>query len=142
MDDVERTLRAVVDTVVPADGPGPSASSSDAHGFVAGIANRMGAETTAMLAGLLDASAATVRTGCSFTDLAPREREGVVRGLVGAEDPDLAQVGRLLVSLTLAAVYGEYAGLDDGGRLVRRPPSWDVVGYPGPSTGHPLRRRA
>lgn len=86
---------------------------------------------------LLDHLAAEAHEGRRFVDLSLEERARVLDGVRTHEIADLRRLPDLLAALTLAAVYGEWTGQDEEGRLVRRPLGWDLTGFPGPTDGDP-----
>lgn len=133
-DELSRTLDALAEAVLP-----DAALEAGAPGALSEVLSRLGEEAASGVVGVLDGYADGVRSGTAFADLSVDERGAVLRTIASADDPNLQQVVRLSVSLVVAAVYGERSGLDASGRLVRRPASWDRIGYPGPSTGYELR---
>lgn len=135
--DPRLVLRALVETILPG-----RAEEVRAERFVHDGLLRVGEDALVGALMALDAYAAAVREGADFVGLDLDERSRVLRTIASDPNADLRQLARLLFSLTVAAVYGEWSGLDDDGRLVRRPTSWDAIGYPGPSTGYELSRRA
>lgn len=137
MAEVDRTLRAVAETVVP----GPPADASfgapeiQAEVFLAHYLEVLIPGLSEGVATMLDGMAAEHREGKAFADLSPDERATVLERLGSNEVADLRDLGDLLVVLSLAAVYGEWSGLDENGELTRVPLGWELTRWPGPSDG-------
>ncbi len=142
---MERTLRAVAETVVPGP-PGDEsfgAPEIEAERFLAHYLETLIPGLSEGVVTLLDGLAAEKRTETTFADLSPADRAEVLQRLSSHEVADLRDLGDLLIVLSLAAVYGEWSGLDSGGELTRVPLGWDLTGWPGPSEGERslLRKR-
>ena len=145
MAEVDRTLRAVAETVVP--GP-PSdeafgAPEIEAEVFLAHYLETLIPGLSEGVVTLLDGLAAEAVPGKTFADLSAAERGDVLQRLASHEVGDLRELGDLLIVLSIAAVYGEWSGLDQNGELTRVPLGWELTGWPGPSEGERslLRKR-
>lgn len=143
MGDAARTLRALAETLVP--GPPHDATLGapdiEAERFVAHYLEVVIPGLSEGVATILDGLAAEVRGGAPFADLSLDERAAVLERLSAHEVADLRELADLLMSLAIAAVYGEWSGQDESGRLVDRPLGWDLTGWPGPSDGYPALMR-
>ena len=145
MAEVVRTLRAVAETVVP----GPprdeafGAPEIEAELFLAHYLETLIPGLSEGVVTLLDGLAAEAVPDKTFADLSLGERAGVLQRLASHEVDDLRELGDLLIVLSVAAVYGEWSGLDSNGELTRVPLGWELTGWPGPSEGERslLRKR-
>lgn len=137
MAEVDRTLRAVAETIVPGSPADPSfgAPEIEAERFLAHYLETLIPGLSEGVATVLDGMAAERKEGTAFADLGVEDRAAVLRALAAHELPDLRDLGDLLVVLSLAAVYGEWSGLDETGELTRVPLGWELTGWPGPSEG-------
>jgi hypothetical protein len=143
--EVERTLRAVAETVVP----GPprdeafGAPEIEAEVFLAHYLETLIPGLADGVVTILDGLAADAVPEKTFLDLSPEERSAVLQRLASHEVADLSDLGDLLIVLSIAAVYGEWSGLDSNGELTRVPLGWELTGWPGPSEGNRslLRKR-
>jgi hypothetical protein len=136
--EVDRTLRAVAETVVPGP-PGDSsfgAPEIEAERFLAHYLETLIPGLTEGVVTLLDGLAAERVPDAAFADLSMDERESVLRRLAQHEVADLRDLGDLLIVLSMAAVYGEWSGLDSDGELTRVPLGWELTGWPGPTEGY------
>lgn len=134
------TMRAVVETIIPGPphDPTPGAADVGAHEFVTEMLQRLGDEILGGAVMVLEGFAQQAGAN-SFVDLDLPSREQVLRSIADSGD-DLGQLVRLLFAMTMAAYYGEMTSLEDG-QLVRRPVSWDLIGFPGPAVAYPGRAR-
>jgi hypothetical protein len=144
--DVDRTLRAVSETIIPGPPVDPSfgAPEIEAERFLAHYLETVLPGLADAVATLLDQMAAERAPETAFADLSAEARAAVIQALASHEVADLRDLGDLLVVLSLAAVYGEWSGLDSNGELSRVPLGWELTGWPGPSEGERtlLRKRA
>ncbi|MGH2727965.1 MAG: gluconate 2-dehydrogenase subunit 3 family protein [Actinomycetota bacterium] len=145
MAEVDRTLRAVSETIIPGP-PGDEsfgAPEIEAERFLAHYLETLIPGLSEGVVTLLDGLAAEQVPEKAFADLSIDERATVLQRLSQPEVADLRDLGDLLIVLSLAAVYGEWSGLDSGGELTRVPLGWDLTGWPGPSEGERtlLRKR-
>lgn len=130
----EATVRAVVETILPAaEGrTGGLEVGADEHAlqqlelFLPGFPD--------MAAALLNAYAAGVRPGATFIELTTDERVQVFRDMSADDAQDIREA---LDAIVLFAAGGTYS---EAGGKAGRPPTWDDVGYPGPSDGYPEYR--
>jgi hypothetical protein len=131
------TLRALAETVVP----GPphdetlGAAEIESERFIAHYLETVIPGLTDGVVTMLDGMATELRGGSAFADLSIDDRGAVLRKLCTHEVADLRDLGDLLVVLSMAAVYGEWSGLDAEGELTRIPLGWELTGWPGPSEG-------
>ena len=137
MGDVDRTLRAVSETIIPGPPADPSfgAAEIEAERFLAHYLETVLPGHADAVTSLLDQMAAERVPDSGFADLPAGERAAVIEALASHEVADLRDLGDLLVVLSLAAVYGEWSGLDSNGELSRVPLGWELTGWPGPSEG-------
>lgn len=145
MAEADRTLRAVSETIIPGP-PGDEAfgaSEIEAERFLAHYLESVIPGLSEGVATILDGMAAERKEGSTFADLSFGDRASVLQALASHEVADLRDLGDLLIVLSLAAVYGEWSGLDSNGELTRVPLGWELTGWPGPSEGERslLRRR-
>jgi hypothetical protein len=143
--EVDRTLRAVAETVVPGP-PGDEAYGApeiEAERFLAHYLETLIPGLSEGVVTLLDGLAAEQVSEKTFADLRRDERATVLQRLSSHEMQDLRDLGDLLIVLSIAAVYGEWSGLDSDGELTRVPLGWELTGWPGPSEGERslLRKR-
>jgi hypothetical protein len=143
--EVDRTLRAVAETVVPGP-PGDEAYGApeiEAERFLAHYLETLIPGLSEGVVTLLDGLAAEQASEKTFADLRRDERATVLQRLSSHEMQDLRDLGDLLIVLSIAAVYGEWSGLDSDGELTRVPLGWELTGWPGPSEGERslLRKR-
>jgi hypothetical protein len=75
-----------------------------------------------------------VKPGAAFTELTAEERIQVFRDMSADESQDIREA---LDAIVLFAVGGTYS---EAGGKGERPPTWEDVGYPGPSDGYPEYR--
>src|SRR6266545_3059541 len=115
----DETLRALAETVVP--GPPHDASFGgaeiEAERFIAHYLEAVIPGLSEGVATILDGLATELRPETSFVDLSLEDRGSVLRRLTEHEVQDLRELGDLLMALSLAAVYGEWSGLDSDGEL-------------------------
>lgn len=144
MSSPDRTLRALAETVVP----GPphddtfGAAEIEAERFIAHYLETLIPGLAEGVVMILDGVAAERKPETAFTDLSLEDRAWVLERLATHEVADLRELGDLLIVLSIAAVYGEWSGLDADGELTRSPLGWDLTGWPGPVDGvRPLLRR-
>lgn len=145
MGDVDRTLRAVSETIIPGP-PGDEAFGApeiQAEVFLEHYLETLIPGLSESVTTMLDGLAADEVSGKDFADLSTADRVTVLKRLTSHELPDLRDLGDLLIVLSMAAVYGEWSGLDSNGELTRVPLGWELTGWPGPSEGERslLRKR-
>ena len=131
------TLRALADTVVPGppDDPTPGGASIEAERFIQHYLDFVEPGLAQSSCALLDRLASDVRAGAAFSSLARNDRLAVLSMLTEHELQERRDLGSLLRSLAIAAVYGEWSGQDAAGNLVRRPLGWELTGWEGPRPG-------
>ena len=141
----DATLRALAETVVPGPPHDESfgAAEIEAERFIAHYLDSLIPGLADGVVTILDGLAAERRPDTAFASLSLDERAAVLRRLTSHEVQDLRELGDLLLALSLAAVYGEWSGLDEHGALTREPLGWELTGWPGPAEGYPalLRRK-
>ncbi|MGH2795103.1 MAG: gluconate 2-dehydrogenase subunit 3 family protein [Actinomycetota bacterium] len=145
MGDVDRTLRAVSEAIIPGP-PGDEAFGAPeirAEVFLEHYLETLIPGLSEGITTMLDGLAAEEVPGKGFADLSTADRVAVLQRLTSHELPDLRDLGDLLIVLSMAAVYGEWSGLDSNGELTRVPLGWELTGWPGPSEGERslLRKR-
>src|SRR5436309_6555897 len=135
----DATLRALAETIVP--GPPHDASFGgaeiEAERFIAHYLEAVIPGLADGVATILDGLATELREGSDFVSLSLEDRGLVLRRLTEHEVQDLRELGDLLMALGLAAVYGEWSGLDEHGALTREPLGWELTRWPGPAEGYP-----
>lgn len=141
MSDVARTLRAVAETIVPGPEAGDTTHGAPevaAENFLEHYLNFLLPGLATQVCALLDA-----KSDGSFADLSSSERQAVLDTLADQDDLALRAVVDLLVTLSIAATYGEWSGFDAAGELTRLPLGWELTGYVGPVRARPdLMRRS
>jgi gluconate 2-dehydrogenase subunit 3-like protein len=141
----DRTLRALAEAVIP----GPphddtfGAAEIEAERFIAHYLETLIPGLAEGVETILDGLAAQRVPDAAFADLSLEDRASVLESLATHDVADLRDLGDLLIVLSIAAVYGEWSGLDADGELTRSPLGWDLTGWPGPVDGvRPLLRKA
>jgi hypothetical protein len=138
------TLRALAEAIIPGVDVDETVGAAEiqAEAFIAHYLELIQPGLPEALPVLFDGLAAEARPDTNFTDLAPDERLAVLKRLGEHEVAELRDLADILLTLTLAAFYGEWSGQDEDGVLVARPVGWELVGFPGPVDGYPdlLRR--
>ena len=131
------TLRALAETVVPGPPHDVSfgAAEIEAERFIAHYLETVLPGLPDAVSSMLDGLSAVVREGAAFVDLSLEERASVIERVCTHELDDVRDLGDLLVVLSMAAVYGEWSGLDEDGELTRLPLGWELTAWPGPSDG-------
>lgn len=137
------TLRAAAEVFVPGPphDPTPGAAQVEADRFIEHYLDSLVPGSATGVTGLLDELAAHFG-GARFAALSIDERGVVLDRLAEHDVPALREIPTLLGMLTVAAVYGEWTGLDAAGSLVREPLGWSMTGFAGPSRGRPGLLRA
>jgi hypothetical protein len=140
----DATLRALAEAVVP--GPPHDVSFGgaeiEAERFIAHYLEAVIPGLSEGVVTILDGLATELRSGVSFLELSLEDRGVALRRLCEHEVQDLRELGDLLMALSLAAVYGEWSGLDEHGTLTRQPLGWELTGWPGPAEGYPSLLRS
>ena len=77
-----------------------------------------------LLATLLEAYAADVRSGVAFAHLSPDERRQVLRTMAKEESPDMRDVIDGLFVLTYGGMYSEWTGYDRATGRLSPPRAW------------------
>ena len=131
------TIRAAVDTITPADGDFPGALALGADRHVIDMLELGLPGITDMFAALLDAYAGEVRAGATFAALEPAERSAVLRAMSTDESQDIRDAVDALIVFGNGASFSEWSGYDRVSRSLKAPRSWSIVGFGGPSHGHP-----
>lgn len=141
--DAAATLLAVAEVFVPGleSDPTPGAPEIAADRFLSHYLEMVMPGLAEGVPSLLDQLAGEAYEGRRFADLSLDQRAAVLDRIRSHELADLRPLPDLLAVLTLAAVYGEWTGQDEEGRLVRRPIGWDLTGFPGPTGGDPTLLR-
>jgi hypothetical protein len=141
----DQTLRALAEAVVPGPPHDDSfgAAEIEAERFIAHYLDALIPGLAEGVGTILDGLATELRPDSDFVALSLEDRAQVLQRLTQHEVQDLRELGDLLMALSLAAVYGEWSGLDEHGELTRVPLGWELTGWPGPSEGERslLRRR-
>lgn len=139
----DATLRALAETVVPGPPHDESfgAAEIQAERFIAHYLDSLIPGLADGVVTILDGLAAERHPDTAFASLSMEERGAVLRRLTSHEVQDLRELGDLLLALSLAAVYGEWSGLDEHGALTREPLGWELTGWPGPAEGYPALLR-
>ncbi len=135
-------IRAAVDTVVPAtEGlPGALAMGVDRH--VVDLIEQSFPGFVDLIAALLNAYAMDVKPGASFAGLSPEERSRVLRTMSIDDSRDIRDAVDALIVFSSGGSYSEWSRYDRAtGALDGAPPTWEHVGFHGPSNGHPEYRR-
>lgn len=140
MSEIARTLRAVAEVIVPGAGPGDrthGAPEIAAENFLTHYLDFVLPGLAQQVCVLLDG-----QTDGSFADLPIASRHEVLDGLADHENVAMRSVADLLVTLSIAATYGEWSGTNADGELTRLPLGWELTGYAGPVRARPdLMRR-
>lgn len=131
------TLRAAVDTVVPATDEMPGALGVRADEHIATLLEQNLPGSLDMLAALLNAYAMDVRQGAAFTELSPDERSKVFRAMSTDESQDIRDVVDALIVFSFGGTYSEWSGYDRATGELTAPPAWAAAGFHGPVAGHP-----
>ncbi len=129
-------FRAAVEAIVPAVDGRPGALEIHADEHVSAMIDQYVPGFADLIAVLLDSYASDVRTGAGFVELSPAERGSVFRLMVAEEAQDVRDMVDALFVFTYGAVYSEWSAYDKATRTLGRPPSWDDIGFPGPSLGY------
>lgn len=140
MNDVARTLRAVAEVIVPGASTGDRTDGAPevaAENFLSHYLDFVLPGLAEQVCTLLDAQA-----GGSFASLSMERRTEVLDALADHEAAAMRSVADLLATLSVAATYGEWSGLDASGDLTRLPLGWELTGFVGPVRARPdlLRR--
>jgi hypothetical protein len=134
------TIRAAVDTIIPGMDGRPGAAELDVSRHVAESIELFLPGFADLLVTLLDAYAADVRPGATFTELTHRERGEVLRAMSKEESPDMQDIVDGLLVFTYGGFYSEWTGYDRQSRALSPPAAWTHMGHRGPSLGHPEYR--
>jgi hypothetical protein len=131
------TLRALAETVVPGppEDSTPGAGSVEAERFLERYLDAALPGLAASVCAMLDQMAADRRRGATFATLHRGDRAAILDRLWEHPMEELRDLAVMLSMLSIAAVYSEWSGTDDDGRLVRRPLGWELTGFPGPRFG-------
>jgi hypothetical protein len=130
-------IRAAVGAIIPATGATPGAAELRVHEHVVEALDRFLPGFVDLAATLLDAYAVDVRTGASFIDLTPEERTNVLRAMSLEENADMRDIIEGLLAFAYGGMYSEWTGYEKETRELRVPAAWEVMGFHGPSDGHP-----
>jgi hypothetical protein len=135
------TIRAVVDTIVPAtDGrPGGVDLGVERH-VVDELEGALGGSVD-FLAALLNSYAASVREGATFAELSREERSAVIRQMASDPSPDIHEAIDSIITFTLGGMYSEWTGYDRDTGELNRPRVWQDIGFGGPKRGVPDYRK-
>jgi hypothetical protein len=136
---VATTLRAAAEVFVP--GPPhdatPGAADVEAERFIAHYLDLLIPGLSRGATDLLDELAAQEFGGRAFAALSPDERGVVLDRLGDHEVAQLRELPAVLGLLSIAAVYGEWTGTDEEGRLSSVPLGWELTGFDGPTRARP-----
>lgn len=130
-------FRAAVETIVPATDKLPGGSDLGVHDHVTALIEQGLPGFVDMIAALLDAYAAEVRTGAGFVDLTPDERSAVIRAMSSDESQDIRDAVDAIIVFSLGGVFSEWTGYDRATGHLTAPKAWATVGFHGPVHGHP-----
>jgi len=135
--DAARTLRAAAAVFVPGapHDASPGAADVEADRFLAHYLDLIQPGLGEGAAALLDEVARARFQGRAFASLEVAERVQVLDSIEHHDVEQLRELPSVLGFLAIAAVYGEWTGQDERGRVVRRPLGWDLTGFGGPGRG-------
>jgi hypothetical protein len=138
--DIARTLRAVAEVIVPGKAAGERTDGAPevaAENFLSHYLDFVLPGLAEQVCALLDTQA-----GGSFALLSMERRTEVLDALADHEAAPMRSVAEFLTTLSVAATYSEWSGLDAEGDLTRLPLGWELTGYVGPVRARPdlLRR--
>jgi hypothetical protein len=139
-----RTLRAAAEVFVPGAPNDATIGAPEVHAelFISHYLDYLLPGLASGVPTLLDGLAAELFDGRAFAELDLSQREDVFDALARHDVEQLREIPGLLGLLSVSAVYGEWTGQDEEGRLVRAPVGWSLTGFDGPSRGRPhLMRR-
>jgi hypothetical protein len=136
-EETDRTFRALVDTIMPARDGRPGAAELGVHAHVAEALDLLIPGFSALAVMLLDAYAADIRPGALFAELAPTERDEVVRAMARERSQDLQELVGAILVFTVGAMFNERMSYDRTTGRLDPPATWAEVGFRGPSLGHP-----
>jgi hypothetical protein len=139
-DDSMAAIEAVVDTLIPGGEDGPGAAELGVHRHVAEAIDAAFPGFVDMLALLLNAFAADVRSGAQFLELDADERGEVIRAMAREESQDMKEIVGALFLFTYGGMYSEWTGFDRSTGALRAPAVWKELGYRGPVRGNPEYR--
>lgn len=130
------TLRAAIEAISPAVDGQPGGVELGVEHHVVHQMELYLPGFTDMLAALLDAYAMDVRAGAGFAELSPQEGGEVFRLMAAEDSQDIREALDALFAFALGGVYSESVAAPG-----ERGPSWDRLGFAGPSYGRPDYRR-
>lgn len=134
------TIRAAVEAILPPTDGSPGGAELGVHRHVVEQVELYLPGFTDLTAALLDAYAAGVRDGASFTDLSLEDRGAVFREMSAEESQDVREALAAVFVFALGGMYSEWTGRDPETGEVRPPAAWGEMGFPGPVAGHPRYR--
>jgi hypothetical protein len=134
------TIEAAVDTIIPPTDGRQGASELGVSKHVVEAIELYLPGFVDLLATLLDAFAADVRSRAAFTELSNEERSEVLRAMSKEESADMQDIVDGLLVFTYGGFYSEWTGYERTSRTLSPPRAWADIGYQGPSHGHPEYR--
>lgn len=131
------TIRAAVDTIVPATEhlPGALAMGVDRH--VVDLIEQSFPGFVDLIAALLNAYSMEVKADASFAQLSPDERTAVLRAMSSDDSQDIRDAVDALIVFTNGGSYSEWSGYERATGTLSAPPTWAHAGFHGPVHGHP-----
>jgi hypothetical protein len=134
----ERTLRALVDTVLPQTGGLPPASAVGADRRVRDCLDLLQPGATRLLFLLVDMYTRGEVGFGAFPELPQDKRDRVLHALADEDDDDLRDAVDAVLVFALNGYLTEWNRYDPQTAELHRPHVWDRMGYHGPSLGHRL----
>ena len=131
------TIRAAVDTIVPATGDLSGALAMGVDRHVVELIEQSFPGFVDLIAALLNAYSMDVRADASFTELSLDERSTVLRAMSTDDSQDIRDAVDALIVFTNGGTYSEWSGYERATGKLSAPPTWSHVGYHGPTHGHP-----
>ena len=131
------TIRAAVEAIVPSVDGRPGGADLHVERHVVASVELLVPGYADLLATLLDAFAADVRSGARFVDLDPDERRQVLRSMSSEDAGDIRDAVDALLVFAYGGMYSEWTGYHREARTLSPPEVWTAMGYGGPSDGHP-----
>lgn len=130
------TIRAAVDTVVPATDELAGGVAMGVQDHVTALLEIALPGMTDMVAALLNAYAMDVRPGATFVDLTAEERSNVLRNMSSDDSQDIRDAVDAIIVFSMGGTCSEWSGYERATGSLKPPASWSLAGFPGPSLGH------
>ena len=130
-------VRAAADAMLPPTDGRPGAADLGIERHIVHQVEGIMAGFTDLIATLLDAYAAGVRSDAGFASLSPDQRRLVLRTMYGDDSQDVREIVDTIQVFAIGGMYSEWARYDPETRRLERPAVWDDVGYHGPADGIP-----